>query len=153
MGVTPAAIDTFVSRTVLSASQIYCFRPCKFVFRFSSACDLVALLSGAPDCVYEQLIDNFNIVENYIQEVRIGKELLCSYLESIGMNYIDTKANFVHLDLGNNMQRILNLFNNKKILVRGGLPIEGYENFLRISIGPKHEMKKVINILNSTHCK
>ena len=36
-----------------------------------------------------------------------------------------------------------------KILVKGGIAIEGLENFIRITTGPKNEMNKIIYILKS----
>ena len=35
------------------------------------------------------------------------------------------------------------------LLIRGGLNISGYKNFLRISLGPENMMKRVVKILKS----
>ena len=61
----------------------------------------------------------------------------------MGVNCLDTYTNFIHLDLGSDLKKIVKVFQEKNILVRGGLPISGYKTYLRLSIGPRKEMKVV----------
>ena len=56
-------------------------------------------------------------------------------------------ANFLHIDFGSKKDIAEKLFNKEKILIKGGPGVRGLENYLRITLGPKKQMKKVVNVL------
>lgn len=112
------------------AQLLYRFRP---MYEINSIGVLAAL----------QLLDNPQIVEDYLTETEAGRKYLLDFLRTRGLDFRNTSTNFIHIDFRNNKQAALDEFSKSGILIRGGLPIEGYENFLRISIGPISVMKKL----------
>jgi histidinol-phosphate aminotransferase len=93
------------------------------------------------------VIEEITIVEQYIAETNKGKKYLLEEVGSIGMRYVDTHTNFVHIDMRERLDSVIDMLDRRGVLVRGGLPIEGYESFLRISTGPVQCMKKVVEVL------
>ncbi len=92
-----------------------------------------------------EMLGNREIVEDYIASTEEGKRWLLQEFENVSFKTIDTKANFVHVDFGKYKDNILRLFEEKNILIRGFLNVKGYENYTRITIGPKLEMEKVVD--------
>lgn len=76
-----------------------------------------------------------------------GKKYLIKEVKKMKLQYLDGNANFIHIDLGSKKNKAERTFLKNKILIRGGLNITGYKNFLRVSLAPKRIMKKVIKIL------
>jgi histidinol-phosphate aminotransferase len=94
-----------------------------------------------------EILDNWQVVEEYIDNTEKGKRWLLQELENVSFKTIDTKANFIHVDFGKYKDNILRLFEEKNILTRGFLKVKGYENYTSITIGPKFEMESVINYI------
>lgn len=95
-------------------------------------------------------LDNWHIAEAYGKETIEGREFLIGFLKGCGFPVVDTETNFIHVDFGSKKEEILNRFDAKGILVRGMLNIEGYENFTRISVGPKVNIELVMEIIDKT---
>ena len=60
---------------------------------------------------------------------------------------VKTYANFLHIKLGKKKKFKENKLKINRILTRKGPGVKGLEDFLRITLGPKKEMKKVLKIL------
>ena len=68
-------------------------------------------------------IDNYYLVENYIDEVKDGFEYLKKELDKNGLKYTGgTDGNFIYIDLGNEevSNKIVNKLNDRKIYIRPG---------------------------------
>ena len=85
--------------------------------------------------------------KKYINQTKEGKNYLITHLEKMNFDYIDTAANFIHINFKNKRNTAEKTFFKNKILVKGGPGVKGYENFLRITLGPKNNMKKVVFVL------
>jgi histidinol-phosphate aminotransferase len=96
----------------------------------------------------EEILDNKEVVEEYIEETRLGKEYLLGELQKRSFRTIDTYTNFIHADFGRSKNAILECFKKGKILVRGVLKVKGYDNFTRISVGARPEMERVIHCID-----
>ena len=96
-----------------------------------------------------QALENYDLVQNYITEVKCGKNFFLTRSRELGFKSIDTHTNFVHVDLGDHYHEIRNCLKEENILVKGGLPVKGFEKFLRFSVGPKNSMERVIPIFES----
>ena len=94
-----------------------------------------------------EILDNWQVVEEYIDNTEKGKRWLLQELENVSFKTIDTKTNFIHVDFGEYKDNILRLFEEKNILIRGFLNAKGYENYTSITIGPIPEMENVINCI------
>ncbi|PIQ98679.1 MAG: hypothetical protein COV66_15485 [Nitrospinae bacterium CG11_big_fil_rev_8_21_14_0_20_45_15] len=116
------------------AQLLYKFRP---MYEVNSLCILAAM----------KLLDQPEISENYLSDTEQGKKSLLEFAKSKGLNFQDTHANFVYIDFKDNKQTVINLLSKAGILVRGGLAIEGFETYLRISIGPVEKMQALIEVL------
>lgn len=94
------------------------------------------------------LLDNPSIVDQYIEECKLGENYIFAELKRLGVRYKSTKANFFHIDLGDFKNKILEDCKNKKILIKeSGIP--QMRECLRITIGPKYQMKKILEIIES----
>lgn len=97
----------------------------------------------------EFLLKNKKIVKNYIKNVFLGKRFLIKELKNLEIKFIDTHANFFHIFLGKKKKSFEQLLNKNKILVRKGPGVTGYENYLRISLGSKEQMKRIVMLLKN----
>jgi histidinol-phosphate/aromatic aminotransferase/cobyric acid decarboxylase-like protein len=94
------------------------------------------------------LLKNQKYVKDYINQTLIGKSFFEKELKKIKIPFLKTYANFIHIKLSTKKNRIEAELKKRKILTRKGPGVIGYEDYLRITLGPKNEMKKVITVLN-----
>jgi len=94
-----------------------------------------------------KLIDEYDMVRRHLAQVSSGKKYLHEELERLGLDYLQSHTNFVHIDMGERLALVKDAFKQEGVLVRGGLPIAGYETFLRVTIGPVDSMARVVSIL------
>jgi len=97
-----------------------------------------------------KLLEDFSIVDKYIEDADIGKRWLVRELRLLGFDVVDTETNFIHVDFGSKLEKILSRFRSNQILVRGGLSVAGYENFLRITTGPLESMERVVEVVRDS---
>jgi len=99
------------------------------------------------------LLDNYWIVEDYIQSVKTSKNLLESELKTRGIQTIKGYANFVHLKfpIGYDLELIAESMKDKGYLIRttgSGLPAV-LEGCIRITVGPAEQMQKFLTDFKS----
>ena len=87
------------------------------------------------------------IRRKYILETQKGLEILIKYLKKKNISYIQTEANFIYINLGKRIQYFYDKFIKNKILTKKGMNIKGYENYLRITLAPPKQIKKIISKL------
>ena len=97
------------------------------------------------------MLDNYWVVEDYIQNVKASKELLASEMKTQGIDTIKGFANFAHLKFppGHDLESIAKSMKDKGYLIRttgSGLPAV-LEGCLRITIGTREEIEKTIDVL------
>ena len=97
----------------------------------------------------EIFLKNKNFEEQLINQVLTGKKFFQKELSKLKLHYLKTYANFLHVDLGRKKKLIEKKLISKKILTRKGPGVKGFESYLRFTLGPISEMKKVIKILKS----
>jgi histidinol-phosphate aminotransferase len=99
------------------------------------------------------MIASLELGQDHIRKVktqnRINLEYLCNELESSGIDYIPSQANFVMIDLGdrtgNEIKEKLGLMN---ISVRSGDEFHNrYANFIRVSIGDEDQVAAFVSAL------
>ena len=95
----------------------------------------------------EFLLKNYQIVQKHINDVNLAKKYLKFELSKLKINYLDTHANFFHIELGKNNKLLEKKFKNKGVLFRKGPGVKGLENYSRFSLGSKSQMKKIIDII------
>ena len=94
----------------------------------------------------EEALKN-NLDTKYSYETLQGKLALVNFLKNKNINNLNTYANFIHIDFGEKRNKAINIFNKNKILIKGGHGVKGCENFLRITLGPRKYMMKVISLI------
>ena len=90
-----------------------------------------------------KVLDNWSIAEEYGQKTIEGRQRFVDFLRARGFPVINTEANFMHVDFGADREFILKALDAAGILVRGMLPITGFENYTRFSVGPWDVMSQV----------
>ena len=87
------------------------------------------------------------IRRKYILETQKGLEILIKYLKKKNISYIQTEANFIYINLGKRIQYFYDKLIKNKILTKKGMNVKGYENYLRITLAPPKQIKKIISKL------
>ena len=108
--------------------------------------NLYALLFG------EYLVENYSVVEEYVQGVKDSKDLLEVELSVYDINVIKGNSNFVHLKFPKNTDKefIVKKMKQKGYLIRNtgeGLPAV-LEGCIRVTVGMPHQMKKFVEVLS-----
>ena len=91
---------------------------------------------------------NSKIEKNNIKQIILGKEYLEKELIIKKIHFFKSFGNFIHIDLKKKKRLIEKELFRKKILTRKGPGVKGLDTYLRITLGPKPQMQKVIKILN-----
>lgn len=99
--------------------------------------------------ILQIFIKHKDLEKSFIKEVLDGKNYFQRELDKLNFEYLETNANFIHINLRNKKKLIEKKLKNKKILTRKGPGVKGFESYLRITLGPRKEMKKVVDILKS----
>ena len=95
-------------------------------------------------------IKNKNLEKKHLAEVEEGRKFLLKNLEKLKIYFINTPTNFIHIKTKSNSAKniLVKYLYNNKILVRGGGPgVKGYENYLRVTLGSKLQMNKLIKLI------
>ena len=93
------------------------------------------------------MLKNSNIYKNYIFETKKGLDLFVKYLIDNKISFVKTHANFIYINLGKKINYYYKKLNQYGILTKKGLSIKGYENYLRVTLGPPKQIKKIISKL------
>ncbi len=100
------------------------------------------------DTVVKYFIDNFQIIKNYINKVKIGREYVRNECKKLGFNVIGKYSNFLLIDFRNNLlkRKLIKKLNNKKIYVKSNYT-GILQNTILVTCGSKQIMKKFIKTL------
>jgi histidinol-phosphate aminotransferase len=94
----------------------------------------------------EAAIRDVRHVENSLNANQEGKAILYEAFQSLGLNYIESMANFILVDVGVNASIVFERLLEKGIIVRNG-NVWGLPNHLRITVGTKSEIDALIGAL------
>ena len=81
-------------------------------------------------------------IEKYVTEVLAARELLCVGLETLGINYYDSKANFVLFEAGKRAIPIRDELRRRGVLIRD----RSYEipGCVRVTIGTRDQIRQFL---------
>ena len=116
------------------------FRIAKLLFNLKPMYEVNS--AGVVACL--MMLKNLKIHKNYISETKKGSNLLVKYLDNNNISFIKTHANFIYINLGKKINYFYNKLFKDGILTKKGLGIKGYNNYLRITLGPPKQIKIVI---------
>ena len=100
----------------------------------------------------QYMIENQNVVNDYIKEVNLSKTMIKAFCENKGLTYIDSETNFIHIKENLDMNTFKQKMSGLGYLLRfngEGLPA-ALEDSIRITVGPRKQMKKFLEILGET---
>lgn len=117
---------------------------CKEIFKTKPMYEMTTLTS----IFVEEIIKNKKLENIYIKNIKLSKKIFINYLKKKNIKFIDTKANFVHVEIIKNRSKFFKALKKNQILINSNKIIKGLDNYVRISIGSKSQMKKVMSILN-----
>ncbi|MDO8633824.1 MAG: histidinol-phosphate transaminase, partial [archaeon] len=94
-------------------------------------------------------LDDTGFVKGYVREVGETRQFLSTELERLGVKFFPSKANFVLAKFGEKTGFVWQRLFDENILVKkiGEETLRG--GFLRITIGPKKEMEKLVSELKN----
>ncbi len=93
-------------------------------------------------------LDDQEHVEKSRQMNSEGKQYLYNEFDKMGLEYVETDANFIFVDTGKESQEVFTQLLKKGIIVRTG-DIFGFPTFIRVTIGTQEENTRFINGLRS----
>ena len=93
------------------------------------------------------MLKNSRVYKHYISETKKGLKVLVKFLEDNNIDFIKTHANFIYINIGKKINYFYNKLFREGILTKKGLAIKGYENYLRITLGPPRQIKTFISKL------
>ena len=85
--------------------------------------------------------------EELDRKLKEGFKLITKFLVNREIDFIKTYANFIYINVGNKINYFYKKLLKVGILTKKGLSIKGYKNYLRVTLGPEKEMKKIIKKL------
>lgn len=88
-------------------------------------------------------IDDVEHIEESRQMNLAGKEYLYQEFKALGLNYVETEANFIFVDTGKDCQEVFSKLLKLGIIIRTG-DIFGYPTYIRVTIGSSEENKRFI---------
>ena len=103
-------------------------------------------ISSLSCLALEYLLKKPSIEKNFINTIYESKNLLINKFRK-KLKYLNTYGNFFHVDLGKNKKRIEKILKKNKILFRKGPGVDGFESYLRLSLGSPKQMQKVANLI------
>tara|TARA_A100001015_G_C14983639_1_gene710574 strand:+ start:170 stop:1225 length:1056 start_codon:yes stop_codon:yes gene_type:complete len=101
----------------------------------------------------EFLLNNISLVKKNIEQVEKSKKFLIKELTKLNINFINTNANFFHIELGKNVKKFEKIFIKSGILFRKGPGVKGFEKYSRFGLGSVKQMKKVLKLVKNVHKK
>jgi len=90
-------------------------------------------------------LKNTKFYKKYISETKQGLKIIIKYLKENNIKFITTNANFIYINLGKKINYYYKKLLKAGILSKKGLAVKGYNNYLRITLGPSQEMKIFIS--------
>ncbi len=112
---------------------------------------LVHEITGVAAKIGCYFLSHLNILEEYINEVELGKIVLYDRLDRMGYITYKSEANFVFFKPPKNIDLIeLKKFLEKRsILIRGPFINDPFDNHLRVTVGSSKQMNKFCDIILS----
>jgi histidinol-phosphate aminotransferase len=101
----------------------------------------------------EFLLNNISLVKKNIDQVEKSKQFMIKELTKLNINFINTNANFFHIELGKNVKKFEKVFRKSGILFRKGPGVKGFETYSRFGLGSVKQMKRVLKLVKNVHKK
>jgi histidinol-phosphate aminotransferase len=116
---------------------------------------LVHEITGVAAKIGSFMLDNMQIVDNYVNDVNEGKEILHNRLSKLDMQTYESNTNFLffHLPSNTNTKGLMEYMGKNKIFIKGPFTNHPFKGQMRITVGDKVQMSmfcdKLDNYLSS----
>jgi histidinol-phosphate aminotransferase len=108
----------------------------------------VAALAVLPEALRDQ-----EYVERYVSEVRRGRELLQQELQTLGLRYWPSRANFVLVRVGPAHDEFVQAFHTRGVLVRDRHTDSACDGCVRLTVGSLEHTHTLIATLREVVTK
>ncbi len=94
-------------------------------------------------------LEDEEFFQKTIENNKKEKEYLYGELDRLNLNYVESEANFILVDIGMDSMELFTRLMKKGVIIRPGKPL-GYNRHIRVTIGTHKENKKFIKALELT---
>jgi histidinol-phosphate aminotransferase len=103
--------------------------------------------NSVSNAIAEYLLDHYEIVDNYIQEVIQGREFVRRELERLGFDVHGGAGNYLLIDLKNPAlaEKIVIELRNSLVYVKGPWS-PPWNKYITITVGPTHLMQRFLDV-------
>ena len=104
--------------------------------------------NSLKNTVAEYLLDNYQIVDDYVQEVIKGRKFVKNELDKLGIKCNGESANYLLVDLINEDKRnkTVSFLEENLVYVKGNFS-NPWDKYMLITVGPVHTMQKFIELM------
>ncbi|HOY66375.1 MAG TPA: histidinol-phosphate transaminase [Candidatus Ozemobacteraceae bacterium] len=103
-------------------------------------------VNGIGVLLAKRFLEQPDLIRKALLGVQQGRDWLASRLREKEIPFRTTDANFLLIDAGDRVTRIMQALRNEKVLVGGGFPYPFLKNYIRVSIAHKATMQAFWNI-------
>ena len=112
---------------------------------------LVHEITGIAAKIGSYMIDNFHIVDNYVNNVNEGKKVLLSRLPEIGIRVYESDCNLFFFDMPKNTDYndFMEFLKEKNVYIKGPFLNSPFSGQMRVTIGDKNQMNMFCDIIHN----
>jgi histidinol-phosphate aminotransferase len=105
--------------------------------------------SGFAVALGTYMVDHEEIAWAYAANVRDGRAMVASELTSLGFPVVDSAANFLVFDVGEDPRRIADYLRERGILISTNLRLPFPHQFVRVTVGPPESMRPFVDAMRA----
>ena len=142
---------TFSKALGLASLRIGLLIGCKKIIDELYKVKLVHEITGVAAKIGTYMLDNLQIVDNYVDDVHKGKRILYDRLENIGFEVLKSESNFVFFKISNSLNpvELKQYLEENRILIKGPFDKHPFDNHLRITVGDEEQMNNFCDTLDN----
>ena len=140
-------VRTFSKGAGLAGLRLGCMFACPEVTSLLARTREPFSVNTAAIVAAEATLREYRAVTRYAKEIKAARELLASALTRFDVKIFPSAANFILADFGPSARRILRRFARRRILLRDRTSDFGRTGYVRITIGTRPQMRRLIREL------
>ena len=140
-------VRTFSKGAGLAGLRLGCMFACPEVTSILARTREPFSVNSAVLVAAEATLRDYRAVTRYAKEIKSARELLANALVRFGVKIFPSAANFILADFGASAPRILRKLALRRILLRDRTSDFGRAGYVRITIGTRAQMRRLISEL------
>jgi histidinol-phosphate aminotransferase len=137
-------VRTFSKGAGLAGLRVGCMFACPEVTSLLARTREPFAVNSAALVAAEATMRDYRSVKRYAKEINLARELLSKALLRYGVKVFPSAANFLLADFGDAAPRILRQLAKRRILLRDRTSDFGRTGYVRITIGTRPQMRRLI---------